>query len=74
MDRKISFYDFTLLPDEQQFEFLFAEGKFIDSRKAGNSKFVMYALYGFCVELEYDISQNKIVGKVVFQRKGELFT
>ena len=31
----LSFYEFTQLPDEQQFNLVFKEGEFIDSEKVG---------------------------------------
>lgn len=67
MTKGISFYDFTLLPDQHQFDLVFKDGEFIDFREVGNSKFVLYKLYGFFVELQYDILQNSIVNKIVYQ-------
>lgn len=64
----LSFYEFTQLPDEQQFNLVFKEGEFIDSREIGGNRFVLYKLYGFFVELQYNISENSIVNKVAFQK------
>lgn len=64
----LSFYDFTLLPDEQQYELIFTEGEFINFREIGGSKFVLYNIYGFFVELQYNIANNNIVNKVAFKR------
>lgn len=69
MTKGISFYDFTLLPDQQQFDLVFKDGEFIDFREVGNSKFVLYKLYNFTVEIQYDILANSIVNKVVFQKQ-----
>ena len=71
MTPKISFFDFTLLVDEQQFELVFTEGEFIDFQDVGSSKFVLYRLYGFFVELEYDVLQNHIINKIVFQGQNK---
>ncbi len=71
MTPKISFFDFTLLVDEQQFELVFTEGEFIDFPDVGSSKFVLYRLYGFFVELEYDVLQNHIINKIVFQGQNK---
>lgn len=71
MTPKISFFDFTLLVDEQQFELVFTEGEFIDFQDVGSSKFVLYRLYGFFVELEYDFLQNHIINKIVFQGQNK---
>lgn len=63
----MKFYVFTLLSDDEQFDLLFNEGVFIDFREMGDRRFTLYKLYSFFVEVQYEISQNKIVGKVVFQ-------
>lgn len=63
----LSFYDFTSLPDEQQFNLVYNEGQFIDSREIGKYRFALYKLYGFFVELQYNVLQNKLVNKLVFQ-------
>ncbi len=68
MIAEISFYSFTPLPDEKQYELVFTDAEFINFREVGSSKFVLYRLYGFLVELAYNILQNKIVKKVVFQK------
>ena len=62
-----SFYDFTQLPDEQQFNLVFKEGEFIDSREIGKNRFALYKLCEFFVELQYNVLQNKLVNKLVFQ-------
>ncbi len=63
----MKFFDFTLLSDENQFDLVFNEGVFIDFSVVGNSRFTLYKLYSFFVEVQYEISQNKIIGKIVFQ-------
>ena len=68
MIAEISFYSFTPPPDEKQYELVFTDAEFINFREVGSSKFVLYRLYGFLVELAYNILQNKIVKKVVFQK------
>lgn len=61
MTDKISFSDFTMLPDQSQFTLVFTEDQFINFREVGNSKFVLYKLYNFFVELQYDILQNNSI-------------
>lgn len=63
-----SFYEFTLLPDEQQFNLVFREGYFIELRELGNSRYALYNLYNFFIEIEYAISQNNLVGTIIFQK------
>lgn len=71
MIEKISFFDFTNLSEEQQFELIFTEGEFIDFQDVGSSKFVLYRLYGFFVEIQYDVLQNHIINKIVFQGQNK---
>ena len=55
------------LSDEQQFNLVFKEGEFIDSREIGKNRFALYKLCEFFVELQYNVLQNKLVNKLVFQ-------
>ena len=61
-----SFYDYTNLPDEIQYDILFTKGVFISDRILGDLKFVLYTLFGFYVEVTYESELNKIVSKTVF--------
>lgn len=69
MIEKISFFDFTILSEEQQFELVFKDGEFVDFKEVGVHRFVLYKLYSFFVEFQYNILQNTITSKVVFQRQ-----
>ena len=69
MSKEIAFYDFTLLPENDQFSIVFSKGEFIAFREIRNSRFVLYKLYSFFVEIEYDVLKNVIVGKVILQNK-----
>lgn len=71
MIAEISFYSFTPLPDEKQYELVFTDAEFINFREVGSSKFVLYRLYGFFVELQYDVLQNHIMNKIVFQGQNK---
>ncbi|WP_034894550.1 hypothetical protein [Gillisia sp. Hel_I_29] len=59
-----SLYEFKLLADHDQFDLIFKEGIFLTYRLKLNSRFTLYALYRFFVEIEYDVKSNKIVNKV----------
>ncbi len=61
----ISLYEFKLLPQENQYDFVFTNGDFITNREDGGSQYVLYALHRFFVEIEYDIQINEIVKKEV---------
>ena len=61
-----SLYEFKLLADHDQFALVFKEGIFLTYSLKLNSRFALYALYRFFVEIEYDVKSNKIVNKVSF--------
>ncbi|PHR96753.1 MAG: hypothetical protein COA80_08470 [Leeuwenhoekiella sp.] len=61
-----SLYEFKLLSDYQQYDVVFTEGTFIDAIIEENTRYALYAVDLFFVELEYDVARNKIVGKTSF--------
>lgn len=62
----LSLYDFKLLTDHEQYDLVFSEGTFIDTLIEDNTRYALYAVYLFFVEIEYDVARNKIVGKTSF--------
>jgi|SRR5690606_13227763 len=48
------------------FDLVFRKGEFIDYIIDGDTKLVLYALFKFFVEIEYEVKENKIVGKDSF--------
>ncbi|WP_159474782.1 hypothetical protein [Chryseobacterium sp. 18068] len=61
MRQKLSFYEFTQLSDEQQYDLLFRNGEFLNYSVRNNVKFALYKLYNFFVEVVYDNENNKII-------------
>lgn len=59
-------FQFKLLPNHDQHDLVFTKEEFITSREELGKRFVLYAVYRFFVEIEYDIKNNKIVGKSRF--------
>jgi len=64
--KKIGVYEYLTLPKEEQWNALWDSGKFLTHRIDGDSKFTLYALDRFFVEVELDKS-DKIVGKIEFK-------
>ncbi|HJY13622.1 MAG TPA: hypothetical protein VJ304_12600, partial [Flavobacterium sp.] len=62
----ISYYEFTNLPDEMQFDIVLSQGKMINENTVSNSRYVLYELSSFSVEIIYSLSKNKISGKNIF--------
>jgi len=57
----MTFFEFTLLPQEEQYNLVFTEGEFIDHSMKNEIKFALYRLYSFYVEVVYNVKNNKIV-------------
>lgn len=64
--KNLSLYEFKLLSDHDQYDLVFTKGEFITNREEGSSRYVLYALSRFFIEIEYDVVSNKIVGKRSF--------
>ena len=54
----LTLYQFKLLSDHEQYDLLFTQGDFLDMVIAGNSRFAVYALFKFFVEVEYNNKEN----------------
>ncbi|KFC19694.1 hypothetical protein [Chryseobacterium sp. FH1] len=61
MNKEISFYEFTQLSDEEQYELVFKEGEFLNYSIKNDLRFTLYKLKNFFVEVVYDARENKIV-------------
>ncbi|MUP46549.1 hypothetical protein E0K83_12450 [Gramella sp. BOM4] len=64
-------YEFKLPLNPEQDDMALTKREFITSREEGGSRFALYSLYRFFVEMEYNVKNNKIVGKGRFV-DGEL--
>ena len=66
MSTRISLYEFRNLPDQEQEKLIFNKGTFIDFKFNGKSRFALYAVDLFFVELEYDAKSNELTHKRAF--------
>lgn len=62
----LSLDQFLDLPAKEQYALVFDQGIFLEKRYGENSEFSLYAVNRFFVELEYDKTENLIVGKHAF--------
>lgn len=60
--KRISLYEFKLLSDHDQYDLVFTKGEFITNREDGGSRYVLYSLHRFFVEVQYSITKNQIFG------------
>ncbi len=65
-NKELTLYEFKMLSDHEQYDLIFTKGAFLDVHLEANSRFVLYALFKFFVEVEYDFTNNTIVTKVSF--------
>ena len=64
--KELTLNEYKKLSDHEQYDLVFTQGKFLDYHLEGKSRYALYALYRFFVEVEYDIKSNKITNKVSF--------
>ncbi|CAD7797494.1 hypothetical protein CHRY9390_00178 [Chryseobacterium aquaeductus] len=62
----ISYYDFTNLPDDIQFDMVLQKGRVIDEKTVNESRYVLYEFSSFTVEIIYNLSKNIIAGKNIY--------
>lgn len=60
MNKELSFYGYSQLSEHDQYDLIFRNGEFINSTEKDSVRFVLYKLFGFYVEVSYNISDNKI--------------
>ena len=65
-------YEYMMLSEEEQWNDLWQNGKFISHYKSIDCKFSLYALYDFFVEVELDPLTDKILGKEHFKEGHSL--
>jgi hypothetical protein len=59
-------YEFNILPEHEQYDIVFTEGQFVDTVTDGVTKYVLYSLSYFWIEIEYNAPKNKINGVCSF--------
>lgn len=60
----------SLVPNEQ-YDLVFTQGDFINYYLKGEIRYVLYGLFKFFVEVEYNVSKNKISNLIPFE-EGKL--
>lgn len=66
-DKKMTLYEFRLLPEPEQYDLIYIKGVFLDIQLAEpHTRYTLYALNMFYVEVGYNLETKKIVGKKEF--------
>ena len=55
-------YDFNILSEHDQYDTVFTKGQFVNTVTKGETKFALYAVSMFWVEVTYETKDNKITG------------
>nr|MUH39673.1 hypothetical protein [Zobellia laminariae] len=55
-------YEFNVLDDHSKYDLVFTKGQFVDTVIEKETKYVLYSLSYFWVELVYNSTNNKIIG------------
>ncbi len=63
----MTLYEYKTLSEDDQWDTVFSKGKFLDIVIEGNSKYVLYAIDKFFVEVEWNDETDEIVGKGEFK-------
>jgi len=67
MQKEITLYEYNSVPQQQRFQHLWSNGTFLTNRFAGTSRFNLYALGDFFVEVEYSVTDEMIMGMRTFK-------
>lgn len=67
MKGKMSFHDFKNLLQHEQYDLVFTKGDFINYYLKGEIRYALYSLYTFFVEIEYNVSLNRILNLETFE-------
>ena len=61
INRRAIVAGYKLLSDHEQYDLLFTQGDFLDMFTEGNSRFAVYGLFRFFVEVECNNKENKFI-------------
>tara|TARA_B100002051_G_scaffold271872_1_gene307444 strand:- start:1091 stop:1339 length:249 start_codon:yes stop_codon:yes gene_type:complete len=71
MEKNFSINEFNTLIQHDQYDLVFTKGDFVNYYLNGNTRYALYALFRFFVEIEFNTTQNKIMNLVAFE-EGKL--
>jgi hypothetical protein len=71
MEKKFSINDFNKLTQHQKYDLVFTKGDFVNYYLKGETRYALYAIFNFFVEIEYNRSKNKILNITTFE-EGKL--
>lgn len=67
MEEKLTFQNFKDLAQNEQYDLVFTQGDFINYYLKGETRYALYSLFNFFVEIEYNVRKNKILNIIAFE-------
>jgi hypothetical protein len=67
MERNLSINDFNILTQHEQYDLVFTKGDFVNYYLKGATRYALYSLFKFFVEVEYNVSRNRIINLKAFE-------
>ncbi len=55
-------YEFNILTDHDKYDTVFSKGQFVDAVTEGKTKYALYSISKFWVEVVYNTPKNEIQG------------
>jgi hypothetical protein len=71
MKKNLSINEFNTLIQHDQYDLVFTKGDFVNYYLKRETRYALYSLFKFYVEVEYNISKNKISNLIAFE-EGKL--
>lgn len=68
----MTLYEYKMLSEDEEYNTVFDKGKFLDIVIEGSSKYVLYAIDKFFVEVIWDEEKDEIISKGVFKEGNSL--
>ena len=68
----MTLYEYKMLSEDEQYDTVFARGKFLDIVIEGSSKYVRYAIDKFFVEVIWNNEKDEIIGLGQFKEEESL--
>ena len=68
----MTLYEYKMLSEDEQYDTVFAKGNADPASQVSNSKYVLYAIDKFFVEVEWNVETDEILGKGVFKEGDSL--
>jgi hypothetical protein len=62
----MTLYEFNILDEQNKYDTVFNKGQFVDSINKGLTKYALYSISMFWVEVVYNSETNKITGISTF--------